>query len=171
VRIYRSSIIAAATLALCTFLPATSVDAHTRAPGSCYRYLAEERAFATMTNHARVAGSAAKLRLDPQLSWVARTHTKAMARKASLFHAPGPQITHRVTKWISLGENIGVGPAGDVAGLQKAFMHSPLHKANLMNPDYRYVGIGVVVKDDTLWVTLDFESEANPGTTLRLPSC
>jgi hypothetical protein len=94
-----------------------------------------------------------------------------MARKAELFHAPGPQITHRVTRWISLGENIGVGPADDVAGLQKAFMHSPLHRANLMNPAFRYVGIGVVVKDDTLWVTLDFESEANPGTTLHLPSC
>lgn len=152
-------------------LPAAAVNAHERAPGRCYGYLAEELAFGKKTNHARADHDVAKLRLDPQLSYVARMHSQAMVRKAELYHSPGPQITHRVTRWITLGENIGVGPADDVAGLQKAFMHSPDHKANLLNADYRYVGIGVVVKDDTLWVTLDFEGAKNPGTTLHLPSC
>ncbi|MDQ3877076.1 MAG: CAP domain-containing protein [Actinomycetota bacterium] len=152
-------------------LPVAAVNAHERAPGTCYSYLADELAFGKKTNHARAAHDVPKLRLDPQLSYVARTHTSDMVRKAELYHSPGTEITHRVTRWITLGENIGVGPADDVAGLQKAFMHSPDHKANLLNPDYRYVGIGVVVADDTLWVTLDFEGAKNPGTTLRLPSC
>ncbi|MFN2595104.1 MAG: CAP domain-containing protein [Actinomycetota bacterium] len=170
-RICRSVAIAGILAVGAVLLPVTSVGAHDRAPGRCYRYLAQERSFATLTNHSRSANKVAKLRLDPQLSWVARTHTRAMVRKGTLFHAPGDQITHRITGWMSIGENIGVGPLNSVAGLQKAFMHSPEHRANILNPGYRYVGIGVVAKDDTLWVTLDFEGEKNPGTTLRLPSC
>ena len=168
--LYRSLTIAT-VLALCAVLIPASAGAHKRAPGSCYAYLAEEQAFAQLTNQARSSRSVGKLQLDPQLSWVARTHTRAMDDKGELFHATAPEITHRITHWTTIGENIGVGPADDVAGLQKAFMHSPLHRANLLDPTYKYVGVGVVVDGDTLWVTLDFESAANPGTTLHLPSC
>lgn len=169
-RVCRRSAIAA-VLALFVVAVPSAVGAHDRAPGSCYQYRALEREFATLTNHSRAANNVSKLRLDPQLSYVARTHTHAMARQNLLFHAPGPQITHRITGWTSIGENIGVGPADDVVGLHKAFMHSPEHRANILNSGYRYVGIGIVVKADTLWVTLDFEGAKNPGTTLRLPSC
>ena len=168
---FQRSLTIATVLALCAVLIPASAGAHKRAPGSCYRYLAQEQAFAGLTNRARSSHGVGKLRLDPQLSWVARTHTRAMARQGQLFHATGTEITHRITHWTTIGENIGVGPADDVAGLQKAFMHSPLHRANLLDSTFKYVGVGVVVKDDTLWITLDFESAANPGTTLHLPSC
>jgi uncharacterized protein YkwD len=92
-----------------------------------------------------------------------------MAHKNLLFHTPSDRLRRRVTHWVILGENVGVG--GGVDSLQTAFMNSPEHKANIMLPGFTHVGIGTTSRGDTMWVTVLFESVTNPGTPLRMPAC
>jgi uncharacterized protein YkwD len=43
--------------------------------------------------------------------------------------------------WCHLGENVGAGPT--VESIEPAFMASPDHRANILNPVYDHVGTGV----------------------------
>jgi len=46
------------------------------------------------------------------------------------------------SNWQSLGENVGVGPT--CAKIAQAFMNSPEHRRNILDPSYASVGLGVV---------------------------
>jgi uncharacterized protein YkwD len=137
------------------------------AAGRCWNPKAREIAFLRKMNQAR--GSLRHLRLDPQLSKVARTHTRAMTRRNELFHSSPSQLSRRITGWKLLGENVGFGST--VASLHRAFMASSGHRANIRHPRFRHVGIGVRRGHGGLWVTVIFQSRSDPGTTLRMPSC
>lgn len=149
------------------FLPAAA--AFSTGSGTCWDYRAAERKFARKINVARDIATAGGVRLDPQLSKVARKHTKEMVRADSLHHTPSEVLGRRVTNWRVLGENVGVG--GSVDSLQRAFMTSPAHRDNVLYPSFKHVGIGVIRRPDRLWVTVIFESRNNPGTRLQMPSC
>jgi uncharacterized protein YkwD len=45
--------------------------------------------------------------------------------------------------WWILGENVGSGPS--VEAVQAAFMNSPGHRANILNPEFNWAGAGVAV--------------------------
>ena len=135
----------------------------------CYRHNRMERGFARKMNKARRRSGRRRLSLDPEASKVAMAHTRSMFRKATLFHSPHGQLGRRVTRWTVLGENIGVG--GGVKSLHKAFMASPLHRANVLYSRFRHVGVGAAKKRGRLWVTVVFESRRDPGTRLRMPRC
>jgi uncharacterized protein YkwD len=137
------------------------------AGGRCWKPKRSEIAFLRKTNKAR--GSLGKLRLDPQLSKVARVHTRAMTRRNLLFHSSSSQLSRRVTNWILLGENVGYGST--VASLHRAFMGSPPHRANIRRGRFRHVGIGVRRRHGRMWVTAIFQARSDPGTTLRMQTC
>jgi pyruvate/2-oxoglutarate dehydrogenase complex dihydrolipoamide acyltransferase (E2) component len=42
---------------------------------------------------------------------------------------------------MKLGENVGVG--GDVTSLMNAFVNSPAHYRNIVDPEFNYIGVGV----------------------------
>lgn len=152
------------------FLTATPAAVAAGSSGPlCYQPRIAERAFAKKVNVARVNNGFGKLRLDPQLSKAARVHTKEMARQASLYHTPSSTLRSRVTNWIVLGENVGVGEG--VASLHEAFMNSPAHRDNVLHGGYRHVGIGTKRVDGRLWVTILFEGVSDPGTTLWMRRC
>lgn len=44
-------------------------------------------------------------------------------------------------RWTVVGENLGVGP--DMASIQDGFMHSPTHRANILDGRYTHIGISV----------------------------
>jgi uncharacterized protein YkwD len=144
--------------------PAT--PAHAALRRSCWNAKPAEQAFAKRMNGAR---GARRLRLDPQLSKVARAHTRAMTRRHLLFHSSSSQLRRRVVNWTLLGENVGYGST--VRSLHRAFMASPPHRANIKRAAFRNVGIGVRRRHGLMWVTVIFQSRANPGTTLPMPSC
>jgi uncharacterized protein YkwD len=148
-------------------IPSVAATAQTK--NSCWSVKPNERGFANATNAVRSKAGVAKLSLDPQLSKAARMHTREMIKRNLLYHTPNDKLTHRVTNWTVLGENVGVG--GTVDSLQDAFNHSPEHKANIVFPQFKYMGIGSVEHGGRLWVTVIFESSNNPGTPLRMPSC
>jgi uncharacterized protein YkwD len=45
--------------------------------------------------------------------------------------------------WFMLGENVGSGPS--VEAVEVAFMNSPHHRANILNPEFNWAGAGVAV--------------------------
>lgn len=135
--------------------------------GSCYRYTEKDRAYAKRTNRARSYHGVAKMSLDPQLSYVARRHTRAMVSKKTLFHTSS--LGSLVTRWKTIGENVGYNTG--VKSLHKTFMGSSAHKANILKSGFRHFGVGAIKKGGRLWVTVVFEGRKNPGTTLKMPSC
>jgi hypothetical protein len=135
----------------------------------CWSYKPSERSFARHMNGARVRLDRSKMRLDPQLSKVARVHTRDMVKQNSLYHTASDQLKRRVKRWVVLGENVGVG--AEVDTLHTAFMESPAHRANIVFSRFRYVGVGVRKDDSRMWVTVIFEARLNPSTPLPMPSC
>ena len=149
---------AVATLLVSIMLPALPAAA------KCYSPNAKERAFVRKMNQAREAAGKGRLRLDPEISKVSKVHTRDMAGDDSLYHTSTSVLGRRVTNWILLGENVGVG--GTVSSLHSAFMNSPAHRANILLSSFKHVGVGVIQSGDRLWVTVTFEARSDPGSPL-----
>ncbi|MFN2488311.1 MAG: CAP domain-containing protein [Actinomycetota bacterium] len=156
---------ASAAVLLGTLIPVTNATAGR----GCWSYKGGERKFAEKMNAARRKSGRRAFQLDPELSKVARKHTRAMTGNNLLFHSTSVQLRNRVTNWTWLGENVGVG--GGVRSLHKAFMRSPAHKSNILERQSRHIGVGTRRAHGRLWVTVIFQSKADPGTTLQMPSC
>ncbi|MFN2390052.1 MAG: CAP domain-containing protein [Actinomycetota bacterium] len=166
-KLSRKLLIMGSTAALLTAVVPSSVAGGGDNP--CYKFSDAERQFKNKINNVRSGLLLGKLHLDPELSKSAKVHTKEMVASDTLYHTSNAQFARRVTNWNMLGENVGVGSS--VSSLHSAFMNSPLHRANIVLPTFRHVGVDVIKKDGRMWVTVQFESTRNPGTTLNMPNC
>lgn len=131
----------------------------------CWSYSDAERQLAAVTNQARQNVGLRSLALDPELSRVAARHSYWMTRLDRLYHSQ--RLAWKVTNWTGLGENVGVG--GSIGSLQRAFLASPAHRANILSRDFVYFGVAVRSDARGMWVTVVFESYRDPGTRLRMP--
>ncbi len=148
-----------ALLTLSVGLPATASPVAAASP-------TEEAAFVSRINGLRSSLGLVPLQVDNELVAASRVWADQMAAGDTLAHAP--DITAGITApWIKVGENVGVG--GDVDSLFDAFVASPLHYANLVDPDFRYVGIGVTFANGKLWTTHRFMALADIPTTTTAP--
>jgi hypothetical protein len=114
-----------------------------------------------LVNSLRASHGVGPLYADPTLTRVAQGWSAHMAAAATLSHNPGvgAQLSGG---WTKLGENVGAG--GSIPIVFNAFVNSPFHFGNMIDPTYNLTGIGVTVgAKGTLWVTQDFE--AKPGAT------
>jgi uncharacterized protein YkwD len=60
-------------------------------------------------------------------------------------------------QWMRLAENVGmVSPATNTSGMQGAFEASPGHAANMLNAEVNYVGVGVAVVGNYMYVAEEF---------------
>lgn len=107
------------------------------------------------TNTSRGRFDLPKLRLNRELSVIARNHSMAMARSGELFHTTNVDVYLHGIAWHIWGENVGYTP-GDASSIQQAFMDSPPHRENILNHAFGQVAIGAVRVDGTLWVTVFF---------------
>ena len=107
-----------------------------------------ENTFTAKLNHARTHRGIP--RADPRsaLVKVARAPGPADGHRNLLYH--NPNLTSDVKNWRWVGENVGYGP--DALTVHVAFMHSPAHKANILDRDYTEVGIGAVTVNGRVWV-------------------
>jgi uncharacterized protein YkwD len=90
---------------------------------------------------------------------VASDWTQQLAAAHRLSHNPDlthDLATHGSGTWRSCGENVGDGVVGDPDGLFAAYIHSPEHRANILDPSYQYVGVAVVFTGSRAWNTFDF---------------
>jgi uncharacterized protein YkwD len=90
------------------------------------------------------------LRTSAVITKLARRHSRRMANQGTLFHDCITCIMQR-RGWSAIGENVGYG--GTVRQINRLFMHSPPHRANILSTRYRRVGIGIVRARGLLWVT------------------
>lgn len=129
----------------------------------------DEAQFFAALNLVRAKNGRAPLLTDGQLINVARGWSAQMAGGAGLSH--NPDLGTQVTNWRLLGENVGTG--GDVNSIEAALEASPHHFANMVDPSFTYVGIGVVEAGGAIWVTEDFKqpkSGSLPPTAVPAPA-
>jgi len=107
-------------------------------------------------NRIRAEHGLRRLCVNPILERAARAHSREMLQKQYFSHDSydGQSFYERLIsfgytpngyRYWAVGENIawGSGSYGRPAHIMNAWMHSPEHRANILNGDYREVGIGV----------------------------
>lgn len=105
----------------------------------------DEARFVDHINAERAALGLGPLSLDTSMRDAARGWTYWMAENLTLAHADDI-VTGAPADWAKVGENVGRG--GTLEAVMEAFMASPSHAANVLDPSYTLVGIGVVWTDD-----------------------
>ncbi len=107
------------------------------------------------------------VRMDNLLTNAARQHTQLMVEKHELSHqlTAEPVLRERIADtglpFSTAGENVAYD--ANPQSVHVAFMHSPGHRDNILNPKFTAVGIGVMHKGNLIWVTEDFAQRL--GTT------
>jgi hypothetical protein len=118
----------------------------------------DEQYFVTQINALRSSRGLGSLALDGNMIDLATAHTAEMMGAGSLFHAP--RLSIGVSGgWAKLGENVGRGSSAEI--VWSAFVNSPAHYANLVDPSFTHVGISVMWDGGgQLWTTQRFVSRS-----------
>ena len=112
----------------------------------------------------RTSGSGQDLVADERLSQVARAYSEEMRDHGFLSHVgpDGSTLRQRLEvvgiAFSRAGENIAqVTHDSDPASFaHDLLMSSQRHRANILDPHFRYVGIGVARTGETFWITQVF---------------
>jgi uncharacterized protein YkwD len=99
-------------------------------------------------NGTRQAHGLAPLRIDARLQRAACRHSSAMLRTDTFSHgAFAARIRRTGVRARRVGENLawGVGALSEAHAIVNAWLASPEHRANLLRPGYRAVGVGIRV--------------------------
>src|ERR1700753_1105282 len=141
-RIPRVSRLAVILVGLGLVFAVTSCDAE-QAPREDFFYV----------NQQRVAQG------DHALGWNRTSAAKAQAWAPHM--ADTNTLSHSVltdgvgSGWSTLGENVGTG--GAVHDVHVGFMNSPVHRADILNPSFSSMGVGVAQSGGRIWVAAVFE--------------
>jgi hypothetical protein len=117
-----------------------------------------------LTNQDRVAHGLPQLHWDASLANAAQAHAQWMASEGTLSHQyPGePDLTARAAQagahFQAIAENIAT--AWNEDAVENAWMHSPPHRANILDPRMNALGVGVVERHGTLYAVEDFANIA-----------
>jgi uncharacterized protein YkwD len=160
-------LLVAIALAACVYavLPVVTADASRRRSAPCpdaglavtaANLSLVRDAVLCLHNQVRAARGLVPLRENPRLRRAARMHSDDMVARRYFAHDTlgGPDMAARILRtgyargqaW-SLGENIawGTGSLGTAAQIERAWMASPGHRANILRREFREIGIGIAV--------------------------
>ena len=123
-----------------------------------------ESSLLTAMNEVRLANGLQPLHADARLERAARAHSSRMLRTGTFAHgAFNKRIRRTGVRAKVVGENLawGQGPLGAARTILQLWLQSPEHRANLLRPGYRIVGVGALRgcfagHRHTLMVTTDF---------------
>lgn len=135
-----------------------------------------ETAIFKLTNIEREKQGLKSLKLDKRLRIAARQHSDEMIRKRYMSHGSSnilnktsaQRIYNSGLPILRVGENVAENTGNLVPYLFKkapdslaniivrAWMQSPLHRKNILEPDFTHMGIGSVIRGETLKVTQNF---------------
>ncbi len=131
--------------------------------------LSDEALFVALINELRVDEGLPTLTINAELTRESRVWADQLRTNGELSHA-GDLSVGVTTTWLKLGENVGVGPIDRIEDLFDAFVASPDHYANLIDPTFEVVGVGVVYDDEgRMWTThrfmdIDNAAEGDSGS-------
>lgn len=147
-----------AAVAACGSTPAAAIPS----ANVSYAAVSDSSGYLSRLNSERAAHGLAPLVMRSDLTQIALSWSAHMAATGVLSH--NPSLASQVTNWLAVGENVGDGPT--ISDLDSAFMASPKHRANVLDPTYDDVGIGTVTRDGMIWITVDFRDveHAEPVT-------
>jgi len=92
-----------------------------------------------MTNAERVSRGLRALSTASDLQSLAQQRANQMAQSGVLAHTVN--LSSKVSGWQKIGENVGRGPA--LQDIETAFMNSPEHRDNILDPAFSQLGVGV----------------------------
>ncbi len=109
---------------------------------------AAEAQMFNLVNHERTSRGLSALKADSSLLILARAYASQMFSQGYFSHftpsgkSPFDRMNDAGIIYNHAGENLALAPGTDLA--HQGLMNSPGHKANILSPDYKKVGIGVV---------------------------
>lgn len=111
----------------------------------------------TLVNQERARAGLAPLTIDPQLTTSAQTFSEYMA-SANFYAHNGPDGSTPPTRMTAAGfpgtgtwgENIAAYYS-DADAVMQLWMASPAHRANILNPAFTQIGIGVAFNPNSQW--------------------
>jgi Cysteine-rich secretory protein family len=115
-----------------------------------------------LANQDRAQQGLPPLKWDPALAQAAAAHAQMMAGQSELSHQyPGePDLAARCgaagAHFRTIEENVALAPTPQA--LEQEWMHSPLHRANIMNPSMNTIGVGLVKRGANYYAVEDFAS-------------
>jgi len=121
----------------------------------------EER-LAYWVNSERTAKGLPALKIDQELSQIARDHSRKMAEEKTLAHyfPSYDTLEIRMVKaglhFSFLGENIARGDTFVMRFVHQALMESPEHRQNIFSTDFDRLGIGIIFNGQDYYTTQVF---------------
>ncbi len=106
-----------------------------------------ENRMLVLLNRTRQQSGLRPLSMDPVLQEAAREHSLDMYNRRYFSHqtpdskSPFDRMREHHAHFVTAGENIAFAP--DVDQAEQSLQASPDHRANILNSDFRCVGIGV----------------------------
>ena len=161
---------------LATAVPATAAPAHARASATqaprkqnaankrpAHLSPFSARLVAVM-NQARKANGIPALSAVESIGKVASGWSSQIASANELSHNPrlAAQIQRIFPNWRRIEENVGSmgGGSGQSAAdgerLAEAYLASPVHRANVLDPHVKWIGVANAMGGGALWNTIDF---------------
>jgi hypothetical protein len=119
-----------------------------------------EQEFFNLTNATRTQQGLAPLQWNDQLAQAAKSHAKLILQNSQLSHQyPGEadlavRAGQAGAHFQTIAENMAQGSSAD--SIQKEWMKSPPHRANILDAKLDAVGFSVVQRGDTLYAVADF---------------
>lgn len=107
-----------------------------------------EKLMLSMVNAERLKEGLNPLKADPELTKVARQHSRDMFARGYFSHVapegkgPFDRMRESGVKFSHAGENLALAQTLDIA--HSGLMHSPGHRANILRPQFGRLGIGIV---------------------------
>jgi Cysteine-rich secretory protein family len=119
----------------------------------------DEARFVQRMNADRASVGAPPLMVSARLVEIARSWSRLLGeRSVSLTEcllAHNQNLLEVLRPASKAAENVGCGDA-DADALHNAFISSPHHRSNILDPSFDSVGVGVVMIGDTMFVTVEF---------------
>jgi len=156
----RQGLIACFSLVAPVVLAQSPVFADLQARSGSHAIQAEAWQIVALANQARAAAGAGPLKWDPALAAAARQHCMRMAAEGSISHryAGEAELEERAGQagahFSLIEENVALAPTP--ASIHSAWMHSPGHRSNLLNPNVDRVGVAVVAGRHGLYAVADY---------------
>jgi hypothetical protein len=114
----------------------------------------------TLTNQDRAAQGLGPLRWSPELAEAAQLHDERMVQRNDLQHQfpDEPDLPTRAGQagahFRAVAENIALGP--NAADIERQWMHSTMHRTNILDPQMNIIGIALVHHRGEVWAVEDF---------------
>ncbi len=141
--------------------------------------IAGEELMIMLVNNLRVSVGVPELNHHPDVGSVARAWSETMAGRgrSGFYHNPSYSAQYP-SGWFAAGENIALYPlyggenresiSETVTASFNGLSNSPGHYRNMVNTTFNYIGVGIAVVDDYVYVTQNFAYY--PATSNRVPA-